>query len=208
MIDEVARERGAADHRARRADDVARLRRSASRARISARTRRSPSRCSRSLDARGIRRAGRRRSRPGWRIRDGRAASSVRRLADGRELLLDAAHNPAGAAALASYLTDAGGGAAAARVRRDARQGRRAACSRALLPAVEPPRRHARVERALGRSGRAGATGARDRAGAADRDRAGARRRARRRVARSRRASSSPDRSSCSATCMKSVDGT
>ena len=28
----------------------------------------------------------------------------VRRLADGRELLLDAAHNPAGAAALASYL--------------------------------------------------------------------------------------------------------
>ena len=32
----------------------------------------------------------------------------VRRLADGRELLLDAAHNPAGAAALASYLRAAG----------------------------------------------------------------------------------------------------
>ena len=32
-----------------------------------------------------------------------------RRLADGRELLLDAAHNPAGAASLASYLTDEGG---------------------------------------------------------------------------------------------------
>ncbi len=31
----------------------------------------------------------------------------LRRLADGRELLLDAAHNPAGAAALASYLKDA-----------------------------------------------------------------------------------------------------
>jgi dihydrofolate synthase/folylpolyglutamate synthase len=30
----------------------------------------------------------------------------ARRLADGRELLLDAAHNPAGAAALASYLSD------------------------------------------------------------------------------------------------------
>ena len=33
----------------------------------------------------------------------------LRRLADGRELLLDAAHNPAGAAALASYLTTEGG---------------------------------------------------------------------------------------------------
>ncbi len=33
----------------------------------------------------------------------------VRRLADGRELLLDAAHNPAGAAALASYLLTDGG---------------------------------------------------------------------------------------------------
>jgi dihydrofolate synthase/folylpolyglutamate synthase len=33
-----------------------------------------------------------------------------RRLADGRELLLDAAHNPAGAAALASYLTAEHGG--------------------------------------------------------------------------------------------------
>ena len=32
-----------------------------------------------------------------------------RRLADGRELLLDAAHNPAGAASLASYLTGEGG---------------------------------------------------------------------------------------------------
>jgi dihydrofolate synthase/folylpolyglutamate synthase len=34
----------------------------------------------------------------------------TRRLADGRELLLDAAHNPAGAAALASYLLSDGGG--------------------------------------------------------------------------------------------------
>jgi dihydrofolate synthase / folylpolyglutamate synthase len=33
----------------------------------------------------------------------------VRRLADGRELLLDAAHNPAGAASLASYLKAQGG---------------------------------------------------------------------------------------------------
>ena len=33
----------------------------------------------------------------------------VRRIADGRELLLDAAHNPAGAAALASYLLTEGG---------------------------------------------------------------------------------------------------
>jgi len=33
----------------------------------------------------------------------------VRRLTDGRELLLDAAHNPAGAASLASYLTAEGG---------------------------------------------------------------------------------------------------
>jgi len=33
----------------------------------------------------------------------------VRRLADGRELLLDAAHNPAGAASLASYLKAEGG---------------------------------------------------------------------------------------------------
>jgi dihydrofolate synthase/folylpolyglutamate synthase len=33
----------------------------------------------------------------------------VRRLADGRELLLDAAHNPAGAASLASYLASEGG---------------------------------------------------------------------------------------------------
>jgi dihydrofolate synthase/folylpolyglutamate synthase len=34
----------------------------------------------------------------------------TRRLADGRELLLDAAHNPAGAASLASYLLSDGGG--------------------------------------------------------------------------------------------------
>jgi dihydrofolate synthase/folylpolyglutamate synthase len=32
----------------------------------------------------------------------------LRRLADGREILLDAAHNPAGASALASYLKDSG----------------------------------------------------------------------------------------------------
>jgi dihydrofolate synthase/folylpolyglutamate synthase len=43
-------------------------------------------------------------ARPQW---PGRL--EVRRLADGRELLLDAAHNPAGAASLASYLSAEGG---------------------------------------------------------------------------------------------------
>jgi dihydrofolate synthase/folylpolyglutamate synthase len=43
-------------------------------------------------------------ARPPW---PGRL--EVRRLADGRELLLDAAHNPAGAASLASYLRAEGG---------------------------------------------------------------------------------------------------
>ena len=43
-------------------------------------------------------------ARPQW---PGRL--DVRRLADGRELLLDAAHNPAGAASLASYLLAEGG---------------------------------------------------------------------------------------------------
>jgi dihydrofolate synthase/folylpolyglutamate synthase len=43
-------------------------------------------------------------AQPGW---PGRL--DHRTLADGRELLLDAAHNPAGAAALASYLTAEGG---------------------------------------------------------------------------------------------------
>jgi dihydrofolate synthase/folylpolyglutamate synthase len=43
-------------------------------------------------------------ARPDW---PGRL--EVRRLADGRELLLDAAHNPAGAASLASYLRSEGG---------------------------------------------------------------------------------------------------
>ena len=46
-------------------------------------------------------------ARPGW---PGRL--DLRRLSGGRELLLDAAHNPAGAEALASYLAGAGGGAA------------------------------------------------------------------------------------------------
>jgi dihydrofolate synthase / folylpolyglutamate synthase len=47
---------------------------------------------------------------PSWAIVEGLAAVSwpgrldLRRLPDGRELLLDAAHNPAGAAALATYL--------------------------------------------------------------------------------------------------------
>lgn len=41
---------------------------------------------------------------PGW---PGRL--DVRRLSDGRELLMDAAHNPAGAASLASYLQECGG---------------------------------------------------------------------------------------------------
>ena len=62
----------------------------------------------RSLDARGISippaaiAAGL--ARPEW---PGRL--EVRRFPDGRELLLDAAHNPAGAASLASYLKAAGG---------------------------------------------------------------------------------------------------
>jgi dihydrofolate synthase/folylpolyglutamate synthase len=43
--------------------------------------------------------------RPSW---PGRL--ELRRLTDGREVLLDAAHNPAGAAALASYLKDVAGG--------------------------------------------------------------------------------------------------
>ena len=90
-----------------------------------------------------------------------------RRCRGGRELLLDAAHNPAGAAALASYLTSAGGAPLVARVRGDARQGRarnvRARCCRPSSAAD----RHARAEPALGRSGRAGRRGARDRAGLA-----------------------------------------
>ena len=106
-----------------------------------------------------------------------------RRLADGRELLLDAAHNPAGAASLASYLTDEGGDPrplvfAAMRDKDVARHVRRAVAGRRAA------HHHSRVERAFGRSGIAGSTGARDRAGAADRDRAAARRRARHRVAR------------------------
>ena len=44
-------------------------------------------------------------ARPSW---PGRL--DLRRLADGREILFDAAHNPAGAAALASYLTELGTG--------------------------------------------------------------------------------------------------
>ena len=60
----------------------------------------------------------------------GRAGSRCAGFADGRELLLDAAHNPAGAAALASYLKAERRRATAARVRRHARQGRRRACSR------------------------------------------------------------------------------
>jgi dihydrofolate synthase/folylpolyglutamate synthase len=59
------------------------------------------------LDARGIRVPSQAvatgLARPDW---PGRLER--RRLADGRELLLDAAHNPAGAAALASYLLTAG----------------------------------------------------------------------------------------------------
>jgi dihydrofolate synthase/folylpolyglutamate synthase len=42
-------------------------------------------------------------ARPSWPAR-----LDLRRLSDGRELLLDAAHNPAGAAALASYLRERG----------------------------------------------------------------------------------------------------
>ena len=75
----------------------------------------------------------------------------LRRLTDGREMLLDAAHNPAGAAALASYLRGSGSGRAAARVRRDARQGRRGHAAGAA-PGRRPADRHPRLESPLRRS--------------------------------------------------------
>jgi len=59
----------------------------------------------------------------------------TRRLADGRELLLDAAHNPAGAAALASYLL-AGGGPPRPLVFAAMRDKDVAGMFTALLPAV------------------------------------------------------------------------
>ena len=107
VIERVARERGAELIRAAAAD-CERLRDSASRVRISGRTRRSRFALLQILDANGIR-------VPAHAIADGLADPQwpgrleTRRLADGRELLLDAAHNPAGAAALASYLMTDGG---------------------------------------------------------------------------------------------------
>ena len=85
-------------------------------------------------------------------------------LPGGRELILDAAHNPAGAAALASYLTSAGGTPpvlvfAAMRDKDCARHAARAAAGRRAID------RHASRQLALGRSRRAGRRGARDRAG-------------------------------------------
>ena len=70
----------------------------------------------------------------------------------------------------------------------------------ALLPAVEPARRDARLERALGRSGRLASAGAREPPMLPVTIAESAARRARRSPGASRRASSSPDRSSCSAT--------
>ncbi len=108
-IDAIARERGAPvdpRHGARpRAPFTARR----CAARISARN---ASAWPRALLERDRQRAGHRGSARSDRRRaderpDGRDASSIAALLSGREIVLDAAHNPAGAAALASYLRTA-----------------------------------------------------------------------------------------------------
>ena len=118
---------------------------------------------------------------------------------DGREVLLDAAHNPAGAAALASYLTSAGRRPRplvfAAMRDKDV-----AGMFAALLPAVSRLMLTRASNRALGRSVDAGSAGARDRADLPITIEPSAARRARRSPGARRRASSSPDRFSCSAT--------
>ena len=97
------------------------------------RRRRARARNARCPRRRGDRRCDRRRAGAACR---GRAGWNAVAVTDGRELLLDAAHNPAGAAALASYLHGPRRDTTAARVRGDARQGRRAGCCAALLPSV------------------------------------------------------------------------
>jgi dihydrofolate synthase/folylpolyglutamate synthase len=106
VIDEVARERGAEVVRAA-ADDLGDLtvglRGSHQRANAAVALR-----LLQILDSRAIRvprdAVARGLAEPGW---PGRL--DLRRLSDGREALLDAAHNPAGASALASYLRREGG---------------------------------------------------------------------------------------------------
>ncbi len=101
VIEQIARERGADLMRAR-PDDVAGLAVGLAGAhqRANAAVAR---RTLEALDARGLR-------VPAGAIAEGLAHPAwpgrldLRRLADGRELLMDAAHNPAGAAALASYI--------------------------------------------------------------------------------------------------------
>ena len=85
-------------------------------------------------------------ARPSW---PGRL--DLRRLADGREVLLDAAHNPAGAAALASYLRELEPGRLPL-VFAGMRDKDVDGMLRALLPVVGPRRRDARVESPFGRS--------------------------------------------------------
>ena len=75
-------------------------------------------------------------------------------------MLLDAAHNPAGRQRSPLSASTARRNAAA-RVRRDARQGRRAACWRARCRRDRAVSCHAGIEPALGRSGRARASAAR-----------------------------------------------
>ena len=133
---------------------------------------------------------------PGW---PGRL--ETRSLSGGREMLLDAAHNPAGAAALASYLEGDAAAEAAAGVRGDARQGRRrhvhgaASGGRAGWSSTRASNPRSAEPAALAERARAIAPGL------PDLDRAGRRRRAGRQPGAIRRASSSPDRFSCSATC-------
>ena len=106
------------------------------------------------LDARGVAGAAGGDRRAASRTVSWPGRLDLRRLPDGRELLLDAAHNPAGAAALASYLDERRRGRpplvfAAMRDKDVARHASRAAAGRRRAG------RHARVEPALGRSGRA-----------------------------------------------------
>ena len=98
-------------------------------------------------------------------------------------MLLDAAHNPAGAAALASYLKEQAGDEGRRSCFRRCATRTSTPCLRALLPVVSRARRDARVESARRRAVGARRAGARDRAGAAGRDRAVAAGRRRRRVA-------------------------
>ena len=111
------------------------------------------------LDARGISRAARRPSCQRSPGRPGRADSICGDWPDGREILLDAAHNPAGAAALASYLRGSRIGEPLPLVfAAHARQGRREHAARAA-PGRRSAGRHPRLESPIG--GSRGARGAR-----------------------------------------------